>query len=118
MGIYSYLSRLTRGAARDRHDTRGGMRWTRQRQAPDERRLGVPHHDMACQGRVRGTYGAAHSDSADDDAVRLRTGAEMHPIRIAFARRPKSCGPDARRWRQGTERLSANRPAGNNRFRP
>ncbi len=31
--------------------------------------------------------------------------AEMRFTVIAFARRPKSCGPDARRWRQGTERL-------------
>lgn len=40
----------------------------------------------------------------------VRAGAEMRPICIAFARRPKSCGPDARRWRQGTERLHADRP--------
>jgi len=41
----------------------------------------------------------------------------MRPIRIAFARRPKSRGPDARRWRQGSGAPAANRPAGNHRFR-
>jgi len=25
----------------------------------------------------------------------------MHPTDTDFARRPKSCGPDARRWHQG-----------------
>jgi hypothetical protein len=40
----------------------------------------------------------------------MRAGAEMRPTLIAFARRPKSCGPDARRWRQGMERLCADRP--------
>jgi hypothetical protein len=41
--LYSKPSRPTKGAYRDRRETRGGMRWTRQRQARKcYRRAGFP----------------------------------------------------------------------------
>lgn len=55
-----------------------------------------------------GVYGAA-GRRAGRRHYAVRARAEIRPICIDFARRPKSCGPDSRRW-EGTERLHADRP--------
>lgn len=100
--IFLSIPLHSRGATRDRHLSRGGVRWTRQR-----RRGG--------RG-ARGPQGLA-SGPMEPTTLRVgrrhfavRAGAEMRPAFIAVARRPESCGPGARCWRKGTERLHADRP--------
>ncbi len=49
----------------------------------------------------RHIYGST-STSALTTTLRDAAGAEIRSTDIAFARRPKSCGPEARRWPQGS----------------
>ena len=84
-----------RGAFRDRHDTRGGMRWTRQRRAGTKvagRKPGL----RACalyKGCVQGPEAREGCSLRRTTALRGAAGMEMHPTDTDFARRPKSCGP-------------------------
>ena len=83
-----------RGAFRDRHDSRGGMRWTRQRRA------GTKVAGRKPGGRARALYkGCAQGPEAREGlslrqtTLRGAAGAEICPTDTALARRPKSCGP-------------------------
>jgi hypothetical protein len=92
-----------RGAARDRHGSRGGVRWTRQRRA-GTRIAGRKPGLRACalyKGRVQGPEAREGLQFRWTTALRGAAGMEMHPTDADLARRPKSCGPDARRWHQG-----------------
>ena len=85
------------------------MRWTRQRQAQDERRLGVPHLRMAHQGRCPGHLRSRTSDGADDHAARCGPGRRcalfVSPLRAG----PSRVVPTPVAGAKGAERL---RPTG------
>jgi hypothetical protein len=108
LGLYSLHPIPMRGAARDRHGSRGGMRWTRQRRAgtrvagrkPGERARALT------KGAFKGRRRVRDFSSGERPRCAMRTGAEMCPIGIACARRPKSCGPS----KSGLLFRVANRP--------
>ena len=84
-----------RGAFRDRHDSRGGMRWTRQRRA-GTKIAGRKPGTRACalyKGCVQGPEAREGFSLRRTTTLRGAAGMEMHPTDTAFARRPKSCGP-------------------------
>jgi hypothetical protein len=95
IGLYSYLSRPDERGVRDRHDSRGGMRWTRQRRA------GTRVAGRKPGGRARALYkGCAQGPEAREGPEVWRTttlrganrGGDV-PHWHRLARRPKSCGP-------------------------
>jgi len=84
-----------------RPDERGVSRSSRfaGRDAVDAAAFGARHRRQG--GLLHGEGSRELSSSCRRRRCAVRTGVEIHPIGIAFARRPKSCGPDARRWHQG-----------------
>ncbi len=107
LGLYSYPSRSTPEGRLAIVTCRGAGCGGRGSVGAEGRRQGAARQEVR-RAWPRGLWSRRPKRGRRRCAV--RAGAEMRPICIAFARRPKSCGPDARRWRQGTERLHADRP--------
>src|SRR6202012_6051341 len=81
-------SRSTRGAARDRHETRGGMRWTR----------GVVARFLRVDERRRSAFAEASADSSRARRSLLaKTGGRGRQSRVVLT---------PRRWRQVLEKLT------------
>ena len=77
-----------RGALRDRHEMRAGVRWTRQRRRGDA----VTGTDNPLSHARRGRHGDCHSGLVD----RRRCAHRAPARRPGRPRTEKSCGPDAR----------------------
>ena len=77
-----------RGALRDRHEMRAGVRWTRQRRRGDA----VTGTDNPLSHARRGRHGDCHSGLVD----RRRCAHRAPARRPRRPRTEKSCGPDAR----------------------
>ena len=80
---------LARGALRDRHEMRAGVRWTRQRRRGDA----VTGAENPLSHARRGTNGGCHSGQVD----RRRCAHRAPARRPGRPRTEKSCGPDARK---------------------
>lgn len=93
---YTYLRPApSRGAFRDRHDPRGGMRWTRQRRAAVLRPGRGPAEERRPQGSLRSRQPREAGHRGGRRRCAVRTGVEMRPIRIASRGGPSRVVPTA-----------------------
>jgi hypothetical protein len=91
---YTYLRPApSRGAFRDRHGSRGGMRWTRQRRAAVLRPGRGPAERRRPQGSLRSRQPREAGHRGGRRRCAVRTGVEMRPICIALRGGPNRVVP-------------------------